>query len=45
MQDLLAHKREKAEHKVIQAITHTKEVVGCNENGFHIGIAKDTKMV
>jgi hypothetical protein len=41
--DLLEHKREKAEHRVISTITHTRKAMGCNEHGFYIGTAKNTK--
>jgi hypothetical protein len=42
MQDLLAHKMEKEEHRVISTITHTRNIMGCSENGFYIGTAKNT---
>jgi hypothetical protein len=45
MKNMSAHKREKAEHRVIPTITHTRKVVGCNEHGFYIGAAKDTKRI
>jgi hypothetical protein len=41
MQDLSTHKREKVEHRVISAITHTRKAMGCIEHGFHIGATKN----
>jgi ribosomal protein L31 len=41
MQDLLAHKREKVEHKFISTITYNRKDVGCNEHGFYIGTTKN----
>jgi hypothetical protein len=38
-------KGKKAKHRVIPAITHTREAVGCSEHGFHIGTAKNTKRI
>jgi hypothetical protein len=41
----LWHKGKKVEHRVIPAITHTLEAVGCSEHGFRIRTAKNAKRI
>jgi hypothetical protein len=43
MQNLLAFEGKKIECEVLSTIAHTREVVGCNYLGFHIGVAKNAK--
>jgi hypothetical protein len=45
MKNLSALKVKKTEYRVVSVVTHTRETVGCSENGFYVGDAKDTKRV
>jgi hypothetical protein len=43
MHNFPAFEGKNIEFGVLSTISHTKEAVGCNQHGFHIGVSKNTK--